>query len=123
MLDPLVLAQRARDARMAERMVTAGADRGAVLIAGSGHARDDRGVPAIVAKDAPGRKVIAVAFTEVEEGQLDPAAYQEDGGKAKEGHAPFDFLVFTPREKRDDPCEGMKAHMEKKRAEQPASAK
>ena len=123
MLDPLVLAQRARDARMAERMVITGAERGAVLVAGSGHARVDRGVPAIVAKDAPGRKVIAIAFTEVEEGQLDPSAYREDGGNAKEGPAPFDFRVFTPRVERDDPCEGMKEHMEKKRAEEPASAK
>ena len=40
MLDPLVLAQRARDARMAERMEAAGAERGAVLITGKGHARN-----------------------------------------------------------------------------------
>jgi uncharacterized iron-regulated protein len=120
MLDPMVLAQRARDARMAERMVTAGAERGAVLIAGSGHARDDRGVPAVVSRDAPGRKIVAVSFTEVEEGETDPAAYREDG--RKDLPAPYDFLVFTPRTKRADPCEGMKAHMEKKRAAQPAAA-
>jgi uncharacterized iron-regulated protein len=114
-VDPLVLVQRAKDAKMAERMDTVGAERGAVLISGKGHARADRGAPAIVAKDAPGKKVLAVAFTEVETDQRDPAAYHEDEGAT--GPAPFDFLVFTPRTEREDQCEGMKKHMEKKRAE------
>ena len=120
MLDPLVLAQRARDARMAERMTTAGADRGAVLITGSGHARDDRGVPAVVSKDAPGKKVVAVAFFEVSAGQTDPASYHLD--PEEKGPAPFDYVVFTPGAKREDPCTGMREHMEKKR-EPPAPAK
>jgi uncharacterized iron-regulated protein len=114
-VDPMILVQRSKDARMAERMTTAGAERGAVLISGKGHARTDRGVPAIVAKDVPGKKVVVVAFTEVEKDQQDPAAYHEDEDAA--GPAPFDFLVFTPRTERGDPCEGMKQHMEKKRAE------
>jgi uncharacterized iron-regulated protein len=112
-LDGLVLVQRARDARMAERMTTEGRDRGAVLVTGTGHARTDRGVPALVAKDAPGRRVLSVAFTEVEEGEVDPAAYRDDGAAAP---APFDFLVFTPRARREDPCAAMRAHMERKRA-------
>ncbi len=120
-LERLVLVQRARDARMAERMVTAGAERGAILIAGKGHARNDRAVPAIVAKDAPGKKVVAVAFAEVDEGESDPAAYGEgEGGRP----APYDFVVFTPAAAREDPCESMRKHMEKRRAteaKQPAT--
>jgi uncharacterized iron-regulated protein len=114
MLDPLVLAQRARDARMAERLVTAGAGRGAILITGNGHARVDRGVPALVAKDAPGKRVVAVSFHEVEAEAKEPAGYEKDWGK---GPLPFDFVVFTPKTTRDDPCAGMRMHMKKKRAE------
>ncbi len=113
MLDPLVLAQRARDARMSERMVTAGAGRGAILITGKGHARVDRGVPALVAKDAPGKKVVAIAFEEVSANATQPAGYEEDWGK---GPLPFDFVVFTPRTKREDPCAGLRKRMEKERA-------
>jgi uncharacterized iron-regulated protein len=114
MLDKLVLVQRARDARMAERMTTAGATRGAVLVSGKGHARTDRGATAVVAKDAPGRRVVAVAFTEVQAGEEDPASYLED--EDAKAPAPFDFVVFTPRTEREDPCEAMRAHMERKRA-------
>ncbi len=118
MVDPMVLGQRARDARMAERMASVGAERGAVLISGNGHARTDRGVPALVAKDAPGRKVVSVAFEEAQPGDDDPAAYRDEGEK---GPAPFDFLVFTPGTTRGDPCEGMRKHMEKKRAKKAAA--
>jgi uncharacterized iron-regulated protein len=116
MLAPLVLAQRARDARMAERMARAGGERGAVLIAGKGHARDDRGVPAALAKDLPGRKVLAVAFVEVDDGENDPAAesYREEAP----GRAPYDFVVFTPRTGRADPCVKLHAQMEAKRAKE-----
>jgi uncharacterized iron-regulated protein len=119
MLEPLVLAQRARDARMAERMVAAGAERGAILITGKGHARTDRGVPAVVAKDAPGRKVLAVGFFEVDPAATTPDGYVERWGKAP---LPFDFVVFTPGVERDDPCEGLKERMERKRAGEKAAA-
>jgi hypothetical protein len=112
LLDPLVLAQRARDARMAERMLASGEGRGAVLITGGGHARNDRGVPALVAKDAPGKKVVSVAFVEVEPEATEPSAYQARSG----GPLPHDFVVFTPGAKREDMCAGMKGHVERKRA-------
>jgi uncharacterized iron-regulated protein len=115
MLEPLVLAQRARDARMAERMLTVGADRGAILITGSGHARTDRGVPALLAKDAPGRKVIAVAFLEVNPDVQEPGGYAASWGK---GPLPFDLVVFTPGLERDDPCEGLRKKMEHKHAKE-----
>jgi uncharacterized iron-regulated protein len=114
MVDPLVLAQRARNAEIASRLEAAGADRGAVLITGSGHARTDRGVPAVVSRDLPARRLATVAFTEVRAGVTDPGAYQRDEGDAEP--APFDFLVFTPGQEREDPCVAFRAHM-KKRAE------
>jgi hypothetical protein len=112
MVDPLVLSQRARNAEIAERLERAGADRGGVLITGKAHARTDRGVPAVVARDLPGKRLVAVAFTEVQPGETDPTAYGEDEKDA--GPLPWDFLVFTPGAKRDDPCVAFRAHMKKR---------
>lgn len=106
MLDPLVLAQRARDARMAERLATAGEGRGAVLVAGKGHVRTDRGIPPLLARDAPGRAVVAVAFVEVDPGRAEAAAYGEEEGTV--GRLPYDFVVFTPGAEREDPCAALR---------------
>ncbi len=111
MLDPLVVAQRARDAQMAARLAEAG-ERGAILVAGRGHVRTDRGVPAYLAADVPARRVISVAFVEVEPDKLEPRGYREDG---EEGPLPYDFAVFTPREQREDPCEGLRARSRKEK--------
>lgn len=105
MLDPLVLAQRARDATIASRMAEAGRERGAILIAGKGHVRTDRGVPAYLAKDAPGTAVVTVGFLEVDPEMREPASYAKDWG---EGPLPFDWVVFTPAAEREDPCEGLR---------------
>ncbi len=104
MLDPLILAQRARDARLAQRMASAG-DRGAILIAGKGHVRKDRGVPWVLEKDAPGRAAAAVAFLEVDSEIREPAGYAKEWGTAT---LPFDFVVFTPGAEREDPCESLR---------------
>ncbi len=113
LVDPLVLAQRARDARIAERMVTAGAARGAVLISGSGHALTDRGAPAVVAKDAPGRTVVSVGFVEVDPEVTHPSGY---AGGASRQPITFEYVVFTPGVKREDPCAGIQGHLERRRA-------
>jgi uncharacterized iron-regulated protein len=123
LIDPLVLAQRARDAQMALSIVEAGAERGAILVTGNGHARTDRGVPAVLAKEAPGRKVLAVAFVEVDPDARDAASQVADlledlGAKT----FPYDYAVFTPGAKRDDPCEGLRAKS-RQRARAPAGEK
>jgi uncharacterized iron-regulated protein len=95
----MALAQRARDAQMAERMLMGRGD-GAVLIAGAGHVRTDRGVPYVLAKRGAA-SIASVALVEVEEGRVKPAEY------ASQFHAaslPFDFVVFTPRTSDADPC-------------------
>lgn len=101
LIERMVLAQRARDAAMAERLVMGSGNAGAVLIAGGGHVRSDRAVPRYLARSSPGTRVLSVAFVEVSPGVTDPAAY--DTGA--------DLLWFTPRWGDDDPCETMKAHM------------
>jgi uncharacterized iron-regulated protein len=104
MFDPMVLAQRARDAEMAETLLASGKQSGAVLIAGTGHARMDRGVPWQLARRGE-TNVVSVAFTEVEYDDLDPTRY------AASWHAqalPFTYVWFTPRATDEDPCQGMR---------------
>jgi uncharacterized iron-regulated protein len=103
----MVLAERARDASLAAHMgVHEGAGgRGAVLIAGTGHTRIDRGVPRELARIAPGETVVSIAFVEVSHADLDPRAY---GAAWNAAGLPFDFVLFTPRTSDDDPCAKMR---------------
>lgn len=84
----LVEAQRARDALMARSIEPYSS----VLITGGGHARKNRGVPLYL----PGTNLVAIGFIEVEPGKDRPAEYSAD--------ASFDYLWFTPRAEREDPC-------------------
>jgi uncharacterized iron-regulated protein len=93
----MVEAQRARDARMAE--VLTAQRTGTVLIAGIGHVRRDRGVPLYIG----GGAVVSIAFVEVQDGKGTPRDYF-DGFATP---ASFDYLWFTPRAEREDPCKGM----------------
>ncbi|MBI4955517.1 MAG: ChaN family lipoprotein, partial [Myxococcales bacterium] len=107
-------AQRARDATLAARVREAAAvgEAGAVvLIAGAGHVRADRGVPAALGAELGAAAVgepalVTVAFVEVVRGELDPVSYLE-APPAAPAREPFDFLWFTPRVDEDDPCAGM----------------
>jgi uncharacterized iron-regulated protein len=113
-LDSMVFAQRVRDAQMAARMLDAGSGDGAILITGSGHARRDRAVPAFLEREAPGRGAVVVAFLEA------TASAQSPGDYAKQFYAgamPFDFVVFTPAEEREDPCAGFREHQRRKQQE------
>jgi uncharacterized iron-regulated protein len=93
----MVEAQRARDARMAE--VLAAQRTATVLIAGIGHVRKDRGVPLYLPSGDP----VSVAFVEVQDDKRAPRDYF-DGFATP---ASFDYLWFTPRAEREDPCKGM----------------
>jgi uncharacterized iron-regulated protein len=105
-LDRQALAQRARDAHMASRLLeVAGA--GAILVTGNGHARRDRGVPMTLARRAPGRRVMSVGIFEVSKGKLAPGDYAAEFGAET---LPFDFVVFTPVTPREDPCEQLRGH-------------
>ena len=100
-VERMALAQRARDAEMAERLLLAARGDGAVLIAGAGHARSDRGVPREVAREDPAATVASVAFAEVETSKTTPPAYAERWHVAS---LPFDYVWFTPRVSDEDPC-------------------
>ncbi|HEX5747808.1 MAG TPA: ChaN family lipoprotein [Archangium sp.] len=101
MLEPMVLAQRARDAQMADRLSTTASDAGAILITGAGHARTDRGVPAQLARLAPGAPVRSLAFLEVSPEAQEPRDYAPSDSP---GGLPYDHVWFTPASEREDPC-------------------
>jgi uncharacterized iron-regulated protein len=112
LLDGMIAAQRARDAQMAERLAAAGERDGAALIAGDGHVRKDRGVPAFLAQVAPGAPVISLAFLEVRRDQTGPEAYATAFGS---GAFPVDYVWFTPRLEDTDPCEKFRAPLDRLR--------
>ncbi len=90
MLPGMVEAQRLRDAALARAALQAHADTGGpvAVITGTGHARTDWGVPALLAIAAPQLSVLAVGQVE-----SDPGA-----------DAPFDLVRVTDPVPRDDPC-------------------
>lgn len=109
------LAQRYIDAHMASAVLKAAAgggslfpltDRdGAFLLAGNGHVRTDRGVPWYLKQHSPTWQAISVMLLEVEEGKADPASYIP---RDPYGNAAADYVLFTPRHDRPDPCEKMR---------------
>ena len=124
MIGPMTLAARVKDAVMSEAMSLgdrASGD-GALLIAGNGHVRRDRGVPWYLARLHPEAGVLAIGQLEVEPGRFEPADYGDLlGGTA----LPFDFVWFTPRKDLEDPCEThaeqLQRAKERHEAEPPAS--
>lgn len=90
LLPGMVAAQRLRDAAFADATLRAERETGGpvVLITGSGHARADRAVPALLRAAAPDLTVLSV-------GQIEAPA---------EGAQPFDLWIVTPAAPREDPC-------------------
>lgn len=118
MLAPMAEAQRLRDARFAEALLRAreaaardGApERPAMLVAGDGHVRRDRGVPYVLATAAPDLSTLAILQAEFADGvagATDPAAIAAALApwRRADGALPFDLAVITPApEGRGDPC-------------------
>jgi uncharacterized iron-regulated protein len=110
-MEGLATAQRLRDAHLAAAMIEAGRRRGrAVLLAGNGHVRTDRGVPWHLRRLAAGSKVLAVMLIETVPGRLDAAGYLP---KDPHGGPAVDLVIFTPAVKREDPCEAMRRSFRK----------
>jgi uncharacterized iron-regulated protein len=99
LLAGMVAAQRARDVAMAQALQKQAA-RGAVLIAGGGHVRVDRGAPLYL-----GERPLVVAFLEVDSGGKRALKdYLDDEFATARS---FDFVWFTERATRTDPCADM----------------
>ena len=97
----MVRAQQLRDGQLARSM--RGHTDGAVLIAGNGHVRRDRGVPFHLRTlgEEPGSSAV-LGVLEVQHDQHDPAPYA--AGVPGMGPA-FDYIWFTLRVDNIDPCE------------------
>jgi hypothetical protein len=59
-----------------------------------------------LARIAPSLAVASVLMVEVEDGKTEPESYAVRGA---EQASAADFVVFTPRAERDDPCEAWRA--------------
>ena len=108
MVPSLVLAQRLRDAAMAQALVVAAPGDGAILIAGNGHVRNDLAVPlylhAFGLPDADARS-LSVGFIEV---TPEDARSDDFPRNVIAAHPGFDFIWFTPPAERPDRCEELK---------------
>ena len=98
-LPGMVMAQRARDAVMADVLLnrTTGS---AVAILGRGHARNDVGVPLYLAQRMPRAKLVSIGLVEVDQkltSALDYFAANTEGSH-------FDYVWLTTRAARGDPC-------------------
>jgi uncharacterized iron-regulated protein len=105
----MAYAQRYRDASLADSVIRGvDAHGAAILIAGTGHVRSDRGVPWYIRQHDENKAMISVVLVEVDDGIVDPAAYAP---RDPEGRPAADYLILTPRTVRADPCETMRAKM------------
>jgi len=95
LLPGMVQAQRLRDAAFADAAIAALRDSGGpvVIITGSGHARVDHGVPAMIRRAAPGVSVVSV-------GQLERPVTDDP--------PPFDHWIITDPAERPDPCAALR---------------
>jgi uncharacterized iron-regulated protein len=107
-LDSMVLVQRARDAQLAERLHARSVPgQGAVLIAGTGHVRNDRGVPAALQR-AFATRSLTVGLIEVHGQWTTMPRYAEEFDVAA---LPFDYVWFTPRASDEDHCAELRTQM------------
>jgi uncharacterized iron-regulated protein len=111
MLDAMVLVQRVRDALLAQRLRDGvGRGHGALLIAGAGHVRRDRGVPALLAH-SNGAQSLSIGLLEARREVTTPEGYAQNFNVRA---LPFDYVWFTPRGSDVDHCaelrERMKGH-------------
>ena len=120
MVGPMVDVQRFRDARLARAVVDAGAqskigaeDSGtgrAILIAGNGHVRSDRGVPWYLIHQQPMATISSVMLLETggELSKLEELIVTDALGKPA-----ADYFWFTPQAKREDQCEKLRQRFKK----------
>jgi len=107
---PMYRGQRLRDASMAMHMVEKGAQDGAILIAGTGHVRQDRAVPWYVRQLRPGKTVSSLMFVGVTDEDTDPMALIPTD---PDGKPVADYAWFTPKVIRKDPCIALKKRFAK----------
>jgi len=123
MVSAMMLTQRVKDAVMMDSLLgdsTAAAEaQTKILVAGSGHTRKDWGVPKYLVQSRPDGKVVAMAWLEVVPEAEAVTDYAQRWGN---GVLPFDYVWFTARTDRPDPCEQYRRHMEKRQSSEQREA-
>ncbi|RMD85932.1 MAG: hypothetical protein D6815_00820 [Candidatus Dadabacteria bacterium] len=104
----MALAQRVRDAFMAETLAKHAAG-GVVFVAGNGHVRADRGVPLHLRLRNPNARIVTVGALEVRDGLRTPPEYAQ---LLRSTALPFDYVWFSPRASNRDPCEEFRKQLE-----------
>ena len=111
----MALAQRLRDAIMADSLLNSQADY-KLLIAGMGHVRNDRAVPIYIQTNlnnkASENKILSIGFIEVDNELINAADYIQYSGYQS---LPFDIVWFTPKVERVDSCEELRKHFKNKK--------
>jgi len=98
----LTRSQRLKDALMADSVFSS-ITRGVVGIVGSSHARRDIGLPLYFSARDPEVRIVSVGFVEVLPDKDNPYTYTDSAT----GEMPFDYVWFTPRMARENPCAEM----------------
>jgi uncharacterized iron-regulated protein len=106
MVPAMMLGQRVRDAVIANSLVANKQKDGIVLIAGSGHTQKN-GVPMYLHSSDKSARVFSMAWMEVDQRLSKPEEYAQYWGG---DDLPFDYVWFTARIDRPDPCEELKKH-------------
>jgi len=119
---PMIDAQRARDGEMARAMLAGAAlpgTDGAVLIAGNGHVRADRGVPWVMQhlSDGADADTLVVGVLEIPPDMPDTPTPEDlsDATMPPDSRPPYDLVVFVPAVDDQDPCEKFRAQLERMR--------
>jgi uncharacterized iron-regulated protein len=113
MIDMMISVQERRDDFMASQLVGKELNRPlAVLIAGRGHIRQDRGTPYHLreTQNIPAEQILSIGIVEVDDDALTPEKYIS---YQKGGPPPFDYLWFSKRLDNDDPCEKFKDQLKR----------
>lgn len=108
MVPNMMAVQRYRDAYLADALRETPADGPAILIAGGGHVRKDRAVPFYL-EPSDG---IAVTVNLVE---IDPERSVADVLSEAREDKTADYIWFTPKIDRDDPCEALRKRFSDKK--------
>ena len=106
---PMVNVQQVRDAVMSLSMLQS-PEKVKVLVAGAGHVRKDYGVPFYLKSYSDTVHSLALGLIEVQSGRDEPAAYTERWNTPA---LPFDYVWFTPRAERTDPCASLRTKMQR----------
>ncbi len=113
MIAPMVKVQRFRDGKLARALVDATSNANtsqAILITGSGHARNDRAVPWYLARQDSGSKISTVMLVEAgHEVQTIEELITTDPA----GNPVADYFWFTPSVEREDQCEQLRKRFKK----------